>query len=102
MKPKGTVVVDEVILGIKEIRFRNGEIRITATGEGPLPSRNVHEYLVFGEDGSLIAYVKDLAKPFFWADIEEDERLVVDCALIVTENKVARGLKEVVSDGSNH
>lgn len=84
----GSMVIDELIIPITEIRFQNGLIQVHGDIRGPLPAVNTSNWTVHDQDGGLVTRV--LNCPLQWGEIDAFQNLHV-VGYISVLNKIAQG-----------
>jgi hypothetical protein len=82
MKPKGSLVIDEVVLPIQDIYLRRGEIVFIGRAVGPLPAVTTTSCTIHDADGGIVTRGVDLS-PLSWDTVPAGKWLEIHMPLLM-------------------
>jgi hypothetical protein len=93
----GSLVVNEIILPLRDIRVRDGMIWFVASKSGPLPATRAKFWVVIDEQGAVVVRCN---APIEWGEVTDGVTVTVPLAINGHEaeagGKVADALHEAV------
>lgn len=91
--PRGTIVVDELILPITDTYLERGRIYVTALVRGPIRDVNTIGYVVYGRDGEQVwsgVNKNNGGAPIVWSNIGPGTSVFVSVSLSVEGKQAVR------------
>ena len=83
MRPLGSIVVDEQIVPIVELRLDKGALWLIAHVRGPVPAVDTLNYIVVGRDGRQVWHGTAIGQPIRWPVVYALDELSVSLRLEV-------------------